>query len=316
VLVGRQQDSMVRLLPAPIRGALAFLSIATNTLLWCVPVYVGGLVKLIPIPRLRAACARSLVWMAESWIATNNAILRISQDTRWDVSGVDALEHEGWYLIVCNHQSWADILVLQKVFAGRAPFLKFFLKRELIWVPVMGWAWWALDFPFMQRYSAEQIAKRPELRGKDLETTRKACERFRTTPVSILNFLEGTRFTTEKHDRQGSPFERLLKPKAGGVGFVLGAMGDQLHTLVDVTIVYPDGARSFWDFLCGRVPLVVVRAREVPIPAELLGGSYADDAEFRARIQSWVGELWSRKDALIDEIVGAAQDHEPEEAAA
>ncbi len=67
------------------------------------------------------------------------------------MQGVDSLHQRGWYLVSSNHQSWVDILVLQRIFHGRIPFLKFFLKQELIWVPVIGLAWWALDFPFMKR---------------------------------------------------------------------------------------------------------------------------------------------------------------------
>jgi 1-acyl-sn-glycerol-3-phosphate acyltransferase len=307
---------MPRRLPAPVRGALALLAICANTLFWCVPLYAVALVKLIPVATLRARCTRALVWIGETWIAGNNAVLAVTQDTAWRLQGVEGLEHEGWYLVVCNHQSWADILVLQRVFTGRVPFLKFFLKRELVWVPIMGLAWWALDFPFMRRYAPSVLARHPELRGKDLETTRRACERFRTMPVSILNFLEGTRFTEEKHARQGSPYRHLLKPKAGGIGFVLGAMGDRLRTLLDVTIVYPRGARSFWDFLCGRVPEVVVRAEQVEIPAELAGIDYVSDGEARARVQAWVGDLWLRKDATIAGLLAASERRELEAAAA
>ena len=108
--------------------------------------------------------------------------------TRWDVQGLEGLEPGGWYLVSSNHQSWVDILVLQKIFNRRIPLLKFFLKRELIWVPVIGLAWWALDFPFMRR--------RGGLAGaEDLERARQACRKFSVVPTSVINFLEGTRYT-------------------------------------------------------------------------------------------------------------------------
>jgi len=31
-------------------------------------------------------------------------------------------------------------------------------------------------------------------------------------------------------------------------------LGGQFHSFVDVTIVYPHGAPTFWQFLCGRMP--------------------------------------------------------------
>jgi 1-acyl-sn-glycerol-3-phosphate acyltransferase len=183
------------------------------------------------------------------------------------------------------------------------PFLRFFIKQQLFWVPVLGIAWWALHFPFMKRYSPETLAKRPELRGKDLETTRRVCARLRGTPVSILNFLEGTRFTPEKHEAQKSPYTHLLKPKSGGFAFVLAAIGDQLKSMLDVTIVYPHGRPSFWQFLCGRIPLVVVEVTERDIPPGLLAGDYGGDEGFRSEFQAWVATLWAEKDAAFERLL-------------
>jgi 1-acyl-sn-glycerol-3-phosphate acyltransferase len=169
----------------------------------------------------------------------------------------------------------------------------------LIWVPVIGIAWWALDFPFMKRYSAAEIAKNPSLKGKDLETTRKACEKFKYTPVTVFNFLEGTRFTPAKHQLQQSPYQHLLKPKAGGAAFVLGAMGEQLHTMLNLTIYYPCDDRSFWHFLSGRVKKVVVRIEKQTIAPRFLSRDYLSDEQFRGEFQQWVSELWADKDRLL-----------------
>ena len=171
-----------------------------------------------------------------------------------------------------NHQSWSDIFVLQHLLTRRIPLLKFFLKQELIWVPVMGLAWCALDFPFMRRHSEAYLKQHPEMRGKDQETTRKACEKFALIPTSVMNFLEGTRFTKAKHARQQSPYRHLLKPKAGGIALALNAMGEKFHSILDVTIVYPDGAPNFWQFLCGDLKHVVVHVQTLPVPPHLLGG--------------------------------------------
>ena len=195
--------------------------------------------------------------------------------------------------------------MLQSVFSKKAPFLKFFLKQELIWVPVMGVAWWALDFPFMKRYTKEFLAKHPEMKGKDTETTRKACEKFKEIPVSVMNFLEGTRFTQAKHDQQQSPYRYLLKPKAGGIAFVLSSMGGILHSMLDVTIVYNEKTIGFWDLMCGNVRHVKVRVTQREIPAEFAAGDYENDAEFRERFQSWVSDLWMEKDALIGKLHSA-----------
>jgi 1-acyl-sn-glycerol-3-phosphate acyltransferase len=212
--------------------------------------------------------------------------------------------------VTCNHRSWIDVVVLQKVFHRRIPFLKFFIKRELIWVPILGGAWWAMDFPFMKRHSREYLEAHPEKRGTDLETTRRACEKFGTSPVTVLNFPEGTRFTPEKHDSQESPYEHLLKPKAGGAAFVLEAMGERLRSLLDVTVVYPERPARFWDLFTGRLRRVVVRVQERAIPEEFLrGGSYLEDPTIRERFQLWVRQIWAEKDALIERILEEHAQH-------
>jgi len=187
--------------------------------------------------------------------------------------------------------------VLQKVFLGHIPFVKFFLKRELIYVPVIGLAWWALDFPFMQRKGGFKSGK------NDLTATRKACERFKLIPTSVMNFLEGTRFTEVKRDSQRSPYRHLLKPRVGGLSIALATMGEDFDCLLDVTIVYPRGNPSFRELLNGAVREVVVRVRQVPIPDELLGRDYEGDSGYRARMQSWVGDMWSFKDRQIAQLL-------------
>lgn len=293
---------MLNFLPAPVIGGLVSIAIFFNTLFWCSLIYLVAFAKLVvPVKTWRAQCTKAAIWLAEAWISGNSAWMWLTQRTDWRVSGLAGLRNDQWYLVISNHQSWVDIFVLQHVLNKRIPFLKFFIKQELIWVPVIGLAWWALDFPFMKRYSRQQLARRPELRGKDLETTRKACEKFKTTPVSVMNFLEGTRITPAKHQKQESPHQHLLKPKAGGIGFVLGAMGEQITTMLDVTIVYPEGIPTFWDFVRGQVHEIEVIAEERPIPAEFLSRDYQNDLVFREQFQAWVRQLWQQKDALLDQ---------------
>lgn len=180
-------------LPGLIRIPLAMLLLALNILLHVVPLFAFTLVKVIvPVRAVRLACSRVLVVIAESWIGVNNILFGVFTRIRWWVEGLGGLRRDGNYLVLCNHQSWVDIPVLQKVFNRHIPFLRFFLKSQLIWVPLLGPAWWALDFPFMKRYSKETLLRHPELQGKDREATRRACEKFRHMPVSVMNFVEGT----------------------------------------------------------------------------------------------------------------------------
>jgi 1-acyl-sn-glycerol-3-phosphate acyltransferase len=208
----------------------------------------------------------------------------------------------GWYLVNSNHQSWVDIFVLQHLLNRKIPFLKFLIKQELIYVPVIGLAWWALEFPFMRRHSVGYLAKHPEMRGKDLETMRKACAKFSRIPTSIMNFPEGTRFTKAKHDKQGSPYQFLLKPKAGGLALSLSTMGKKFQSLLDVTIIYPDGVPGFWDFLCGRVKRIMVRMQQLPIPHQFIDSDYENDPDCRDAFQQWLSELWKEKDGQIRQL--------------
>jgi 1-acyl-sn-glycerol-3-phosphate acyltransferase len=286
-------------LPSFLRVPLALLALALNIVLHVTFVFLFTLVKLVvPLHAVRQACSRALVAIAESWIGVNNVLFGVFTRMRWQVQGLERLRRDGNYLVLCNHQSWVDIPVLQKVFNRRIPFLRFFLKQELIWVPLLGLAWWALDFPFMKRYSRQTLLRHPELQGKDREATRRACEKFRHMPVSVMNFAEGTRFTPAKHDAQHSPFRYLLRPKAGGVAFVLDAMGEALHAILDVTIVYPHGPCTIVDLIAGRVREVRVHVRERPIGRELIG-SYDEDAAYRGRVKAWMNTLWSDKDAQV-----------------
>lgn len=281
-------------------GMLASLLLALNTLIWVPLLLTVALLRLLlPVPALRDRLTLLATVIAEAWISGNSAWMRLTQRTQWDVLGVEGLDARGWIMITSNHQSWADIFVLQHLLNHRIPLLKFFLKQQLIWVPLMGLAWWALEFPFMHRHSEAALKKHPELRAQDQETTRKACAKFARTPTSVMNFLEGTRFTPAKQARQQSPYRHLLKPKAGGLALALNAMGDKFQAILDVTIVYPDGVPTFWQFLCGHLSRVVVRVRRLPVPQHLLGADYGGNAAVREAFGQWVHELWSEKDEQI-----------------
>ena len=227
-----------------LRGVFIFGLLTINTIVWFTPLILLALVKLVvPIDVVRRALTRVLMAIGENWISVNRLILAGSGSLRWTLPPVEDLRRDGWYLVLSNHQTWVDILVLQSVFNRRIPFLKFFIKQELVWFPLLGLAWWALDMPFMKRYSPSYLARHPEKKGKDLEATRRACEKFRKTPTSVINFVEGTRFSVAKRDARESPYRNLLKPRAGGVAIAMSSMGELFDAVLDVTIVYPDVAQ-------------------------------------------------------------------------
>ena len=276
------------------RGALTLLLISLNVIFWTLPLLLVHFIKLLlPASAWRAFWSTLQNRMGAAWISFNNLNLRLTNPVRWEVSGMEGLRTDRWYLVVANHQSWVDILTLQRVFNGKIPFLKFFLKKELFWVPFMGLAWWALDFPFLARSATA---------SKDLAAIRKSTEKFRIVPVSVMNFAEGTRFRPEKHQKQGSRYRHLLKPKAGGLTFVLNAMGGELDSILDVTIAYPGGAPSLWEFLCGEVEEIRVHVAAMPVTGDLLG-DYAADKAYRRRFSSWLNGWWAEKDRRLGALL-------------
>lgn len=293
---------MLNFLPASLIAFISFSFYALNTVFWLIPILIFSLFKaLIPLSFSQKIFSYLLDLMATNWVAVNTFNQKLFTKMELKITGLEELNKKDWYLVLANHQSWVDIVVLQRALHGEIPFLKFFLKKELIYVPILGLAWWALDFPFMKRYSQSFLKRNPQLRGKDLETTRKACEKFKHKPVSVMSFIEGTRFTQAKHDKQKSPFKRLLKPKAGGVAFVLDAMGEHLTTLVDVTIYYPEGIPTFADFLSGRIKNVHIEVHTQKIGHEL-NGDYMNDRTHKIAFQKWLMEFWHEKDARLEKM--------------
>jgi 1-acyl-sn-glycerol-3-phosphate acyltransferase len=290
-------------------GGLSFVAFVANTLFWFLPLTLVALVRVLaPWPPLVRACRATAHAIASAWIGLNVLGLKAGGRMQWEVRQPHDVRPDAWYLVTCNHRSWVDIVVLQWLFNRRLPMLTFFLKRELFWVPALGLAWWALEFPFMRRYPRAVLDERPDLRQKDFDTTRSACERFRQAPVCVLNFLEGTRFTAEKRDRQASPFRHLLLPRAGGTAQVVSTLGDRLHAWLDVTIVYPAGTPTFWHLISGQIPRVRVHVEAIAIDPAWLGRDYLADEAFRDGFQAFVRELWMRKDARIGAMLGALAD--------
>ena len=266
------------------------------------PVLALGLTKLLKQSR---KVDETNIQITNSWLSVNNWLIdHVLPNTRWDISIDENLQlsMQGRYLMTCNHQSWVDTTVNQYFGLTRMPLTRFFTKWELIFIPFVGQAFKILGFPMMKRHSKAQIAKKPELKDRDMEEARKACQQLLTQPFTLLNYLEGTRFTQEKHDQQQSPYQHLLKPKAGGLALALNILGDQIDALVDMTIVYPDGVPGYSEFWLGEVPRIAVNLRKIHIPDWILGGNYEDDAEYRERFQQWVHELWLEKDQLIESM--------------
>lgn len=293
---------------ALLTGITTGLLLAINTIFFFVPILLLALLRLIiPHRGAQRALAHALTRVAETWAEGFKLIINCCTPITWDVRGQQALSKQHSYLIISNHQSWVDIPALIEVFNNRAPYFKFFLKKELIWVPFLGFAFWALDYPFMSRYSKQKLKKHPHLKGKDLEITKTACAKFKGTPVTVVNYVEGTRFTPAKQQAQNSPYQHLLRPKAGSLAFTLGALGEQFDTLLNVTVYYPEGVPTFWQLISGQLEKVVVVVDSQPLEPTLWQGDYQNDPTFRKTIHRWVSDRWQEKDALLEELTSTHQ---------
>ncbi|OGT29974.1 MAG: hypothetical protein A3E87_09565 [Gammaproteobacteria bacterium RIFCSPHIGHO2_12_FULL_35_23] len=291
---------LARFLPAILRGILTFLVHILAILSVGSLVYILGLLKyLIPIKSWQRKCDRWLNTMPVLWTDINDWGMRLLTQTEIKIIGGENLTRNDWYLLTANHCSWTDVLILYRVFNHRLPVLKFFMKSQLLWVPILGWGCWLIGYPFMKRYTKEQIAKKPSLKGKDLATTKKLCQRFKQMPMTIISFAEGTRYTAEKAKRQKTPFKHLLKPRAGGLAYTLMTMEDYLHQFINVTLIYREGRYKYWDYLTGRLKQVVIIVKTQPINKEMLG-DYVNDREYRVKFQEWLNQLWIEKDKEID----------------
>ncbi len=286
-----------------IRAAISLTLMWINTMVLCLPIYIVAILRVLSPNRMKPLWTRLAMASAETWISINNLILDSLQRLNIEVVGEPALKSEAWYLVIANHQSWTDIVILQRVFNRKIPMLKFFIKQQLIYAPVIGIAWWVLDFPIMKRYSATTLKNKPHLRGKDIETTKASCERFKLTPVAVLNFLEGTRFNTDKRTSQGSPYRHLLKPKSGGATMVLESLNDRLHSVLDVTLVYHDKTPSFIEFLMGHRSKITVHIEEVPINEIKHRGPIQSEGFNNRQTLSFLQERWQKKDALINDLL-------------
>ncbi|STX28656.1 putative acyltransferase [Legionella beliardensis] len=280
-------------------GVLSILVLITSTIIFFIPILIMGLLKLFPNLRFRIFCTKLIDTITTYWSSTNNWYIRLTKKVRWEVNGLDNLSDDNWYLVVANHQSWLDIVVLQYVLNRKIPVLKFFIKDQLKWVPLLGFAWWAMGCPFMKRYSKEYLTKNPHKRGKDLESTNKAMTLFKNTPSAVMNFIEGTRFTAEKKTNQKSPYHFLLKPKAGGISFVIAALENRVKSITDLTIVYSSKKPTLWNFLCHRIDTIYVKLRQIPIPAKFFDQSLIHNEHKQLEFRNWLNEQWEEKDKLI-----------------
>ena len=281
-------------------GIASTVCLLSNMVFWSSLLFLAGILRLIvPFKDWRNFWTSVTIVVGEACISCNNAWITVLHRPSIEISGMEDVKKNNWYVATSNHQSWGDILVLQKITNRKIPLLRFFMKDVLKWIPIVSIVGWSLDMPFLKRYSKEQVEKNPSLRGKDLEQMKKAFKRLETNPGTVLSFAEGTRFTQLKHDDQQSPFKNLLRPKAGGIGIALSTM-PFITTLLDFSISYESKTKSFWDFLCGRMSVISIKIRVIEIPKNLLGNNYSKEKGFRDDLKDWLYEIWEAKEEFLN----------------
>lgn len=286
-------------------------TIAANSLLVGVPVIGAGVTKMLTGSK---RADDTVIGITNHWLQTNNLLIdKVLPSKDWRINLPDNLDPNGRYLLICNHQSWVDTSIIQYISEGVLPITRFFTKHELIYIPIVGQTFYFLDFPMMKRHSKEQIAKNPALANRDLQEARRACNLLSGKPFVLLNYLEGTRFTDDKHAKQASPYRHLLKPKAGGLALALASLGREIDGILDMTLVYPDGVPTYADLWSGKLRRLAVDIEFIRPDDELLtalkNGEYDTSETIKAQMYAWLDELWQAKDAKIDALLN---DFDPE----
>ena len=282
-------------------GITSSLILLVNTVLLATIMIPLGIIKfLIPLKNLRASFTKLIIKIGELWIEINSLWVINLHKPNLEIIGEENLNGNSWFLSTSNHQSAADIFIVQYITNRKIPMLKFFIKYELIYVPIIGICWWALDMPFLKRYTQDQIKKNPKLKGRDYKKMKKSLEHYSLHPVSIFSYAEGTRFSEKKHAYQKSEFKNLLKPKEGGLAVALSNV-NKIKELIDITIIYDSENLSFWNYLCGNIKNIKIFISKIKIPEKYLVETLISSEELRSDFKLWLNNRWKEKDILISE---------------
>lgn len=295
---------MLAFLPAPILFIINFIALTVVTFILACPMLIVALFKWIPSKFVSNVINAVNQTSFKLWVANNALLMRLTNKIEWDIQGQENIPKvKGSCIIISNHLSWTDIVMLNHVYKGKIPITKFFLKHSLIYIPVIGLVCYAIGMPFLRRYSREQLLRNPKLKTKDLNTTRKACLSLLEQPSSLINFVEGTRFTPEKAKKQNSPYRNLMPPKAASLAVALGLIGKDIDYLFNTTLLYPHNTKGnvFLALLCGRMKKVTARLEKIE-PIDELVGDYIGDKQFKRSFTSKLRQVWQEKDEQLTQI--------------
>lgn len=299
---------MLSFLPAPLLFVLNFTLISVVTLVLALPVFILAFVRLIlPFAPVLGLVDRINQGVFYLWVSNNAFLMWLTNRIKWDIEGADIEKIKGSCFIISNHVTWTDIVMLGQIYRGKIPITKFFLKHSLIYIPILGQACYSLGMPFLRRYSRSELIKNPKLKMKDINATRKACHNLLSHPSSLVNFVEGTRYTKEKAAAQQSPYRHLMPPKAASLAIALGLIGSHIDCLLNTTLVYPGEHKSsiFMKMLSGRLTHVIARVEVIDKETvqKHMVGDYLRDKQFKHNFTMYLRDLWQQKDDLIERLL-------------
>lgn len=198
-------------------------------------------------------------------------------------------------IVVANHQQMPDIIALFMLAwrKKRLGDMKWFVKDVLKYVPGIGWGMLFLDCLFVKRNWSEDEDKIHNTFSKFLSED---------IPIWLTSFSEGTRITGAKLEksqdyarRENLPVpEHVLIPRTKGFVASVHGLKGHIHAIYDVTIGYPDGIPSLWQYLKGMVGRVHMRVRRFAIE-ELPSDPSA--------LSHWLLVRFQEKDRLLEYFV-------------
>ena len=284
-----------------LKGVIHFIFIIIELTIGFSTITIANLPRPFVSQKLKISLARMSNHISDWTILGFKVIMNFFHNNKMEVIYEDTFDRNDWCLGLANHQSWADILLILSASNYMMPNIRFFMKKELSWIPFIYLANKNLNMPFVNRHSKKQITKNPNLRLQDYENTIKSCKRLKRAPSTIFSYAEGTRFTSEKHKEQNSSYKNLLEPKIGGLATALSALPESKY-LIDFTLVYKTDQRSAWAFLKGDMADVKILVKKFKIPESLKNKSYLDDNEYRIEFKNWIEDIWSQKDKSIESL--------------
>ncbi|MEC7030278.1 MAG: 1-acyl-sn-glycerol-3-phosphate acyltransferase [Pseudomonadota bacterium] len=185
------------------------------------------------------------------------------------------------FVIVANHYSWVDIVVLYATLFAENHSFVFVMKRSLIKIPMIGVVCWGLGHPLLYRGKS---------RRKNLKILTEGARKSLEYQHGILIFPEGTRYT--KVDNYPEEYQQLLKPRTVGFECVLkNIVGDPSEgkndavPVLDVTLKYTSGEHGLWDFLTGKSGSVLLYSELHSVTPK--------------NAKAWLLDAWTKKDHLL-----------------